>query len=87
MRTVTVMTIALYDVPSGDDRLKHLAQAMLHLAALGGIERPPITFVSQQIAGTAEERAAMKCCGGSGFADYAAVPCPNPSCPTKAVIA
>lgn len=21
------------------------------------------------------------CCGGSGFADYAAVPCPDPECP------
>jgi hypothetical protein len=24
-----------------------------------------------------------ECCEGTGFADYAAVPCPNPSCPTK----
>lgn len=23
------------------------------------------------------------CCQGTGFADYAAVPCPNPQCPTK----
>jgi hypothetical protein len=23
------------------------------------------------------------CCQGTGFADFAAVPCPNPSCPTK----
>lgn len=23
------------------------------------------------------------CCNGTGFADYAAVPCPNPACPTK----
>lgn len=24
---------------------------------------------------------ASSCCNGSGYADYAAVPCPNPSCP------
>lgn len=23
------------------------------------------------------------CCGGTGFADYAAVPCPDPTCPVR----
>lgn len=26
-----------------------------------------------------------ECCEGTGFADFAAVPCPNPSCPAKRV--
>ena len=25
----------------------------------------------------------MSCCEGSGLADYAAVPCPNPTCPAR----
>lgn len=25
-----------------------------------------------------------ECCGGTGFADFAAVPCPNPACPVLA---
>lgn len=24
-----------------------------------------------------------RCCGGTGLADYAAVPCPNPDCPVE----
>lgn len=27
--------------------------------------------------------AASDCCDGSGLADYAAVPCPNPACPVR----
>lgn len=45
--------------------------------------REPEPWDNEPVLGYPRRVGATSCCDGTGFADYAAVPCPNPSCPTK----
>jgi hypothetical protein len=49
MRTVTVMTVALYDVEFTDPRIEALIKATRNLAELSGMERPVLTIRTHHV--------------------------------------
>ncbi len=54
MRSVTVLSVALFGVDRFDPRLDVLAVAIYNLAELAGMERPVITSSTQAVPGTVE---------------------------------